>query len=91
VIEPDEDSIKGAIDDGEAINPHGMDPQTVLRFVKSTGGWPSRVIVIACEPAEIDDVGWGLSDPVKEAVDRAVELVLTTVDDLRAHTAHAAE
>ena len=91
VIEPDEDSIKGAIDDGEAINPHSMDPQTVLRFLKSTGAWPSRVIVIACEPDDVDDVGWGLSDPVKEAVDRAVELVVATIDDLRAHTAHAAE
>ena len=91
VIEPDEDSIKGAIDDGEAINPHSMDPQTVLRFLKSTGAWPGRVIVIACEPADVDDVGWGLSDPVKEAVERAIELVVATVDDLRAHTAHAAD
>ena len=88
VIEPDEDSIKGAIDDGEAINPHSMDPQTVLRFVKSTGAWPGRVVVIACEPADADDVGWGLSDPVKEAVDRAVELVLETIDELRAQPAH---
>ena len=91
VIEPDEDSIKGAIDDGEVINPHSMDPQTVLRFLKSTGAWPGRVIVIACEPADFDDVGWGLSDPVKEAVERAVELVVATIDDLRAHTAHTVE
>src|SRR6202043_2479183 len=61
VIEPDEASVRGAIDDGEAINPHAMDPQTVLRFVKSTGAWPGRVVVIACEPAALDDVGWGLS------------------------------
>ena len=91
LIEPDEDSIKGAIDDGEAINPHSMDPQTVLRFLKSTGAWPSRVIVIACEPADVDDVGWGLSDPVKEAVDRAIELVVATIDDLRAQAAAHAE
>jgi hydrogenase maturation protease len=91
VIEPDEDSIKGAIDDGETINPHSMDPQTVLRFLKSTGAWPSRVIVIACEPADVDDAGWGLSDPVKEAVERAIELVLAMIDELRTHTAHAAE
>jgi hydrogenase maturation protease len=90
VIEPDEDSVKGAIEDGEAINPHAMDPQTVLRFVKSTGAWPGRVVVIACEPAHVDDVGWGLSDPVKEAVDRAVDLVLETVEELRAQPAHHA-
>jgi hydrogenase maturation protease len=84
VIEPDESSVQGAIDDGELINPHGMDPQTVLRFVKSTGAWPARVIVIACEPAELEEAGWGLSGRVEEAVDRAVGLVVETIDGLRA-------
>ncbi len=83
VMEPDEDSVQGGIEDGELINPHAMDPQTVLRFVKSIGAWPGRVVVIACEPGDIEELGWGLSDDVKEAVDRAVELVLETVADLR--------
>ena len=39
VMEPDEASVDGDIADGEAINPHGMDPKTVLRFVKSIGAW----------------------------------------------------
>jgi hydrogenase maturation protease len=83
VIEPEEDSVAGAIEDGEVINPHGMDPQTVLRFVKSIGAWPGRVIVIACEPADVEQVGWGLSDQVKDAVERAVALVVETVEGLR--------
>ena len=29
----------------------------MLRFVKYVGGWPGRVFVIACEPAEVEDVG----------------------------------
>jgi hydrogenase maturation protease len=82
VMEPDEDEVQGGIEDGEVINPHGMDPQTVLRFVKSIGAWPGRVVVIACEPAEIEEMGWGLSDSVSEAVERAVDLVLETVADL---------
>jgi hydrogenase maturation protease len=86
VMEPDEDEVHGGIEDGEVINPHGMDPQTVLRFVKSLGAWPGRVVVIACEPAEVEEMGWGLSDSVSDAVDRAVGLVLETVDDLRAGT-----
>jgi hydrogenase maturation protease len=90
VIEPDEASVQGAIEDGEVINPHGMDPQTVLRFVKSTGAWPGRVIVIACEPGEIEEVGWGLSEQVAEAVERAVELVVETVDALCAQPAFEA-
>jgi len=84
VMEPDEESVQGGIEDGEVINPHGMDPQTVLRFVKSIGAWPGRVVVIACEPADVEEMGWGMSNDVEEAVDRAVGLVLDTVQELRA-------
>jgi hydrogenase maturation protease len=83
VMEPDEESVDGNIADGEAINPHGMDPKTVLRFVKSIGAWPGRVVVVACEPADVSDLGFGLSEQVQGALDRAVELVVETVDDLR--------
>jgi hydrogenase maturation protease len=84
VMEPSEDEVHGGIEDGEVINPHGMDPQTVLRFVKSIGAWPGKVVVIACEPADVEEMGWGLSESVSEAVDRAVDLVLDTVHELRA-------
>jgi hydrogenase maturation protease len=84
VMEPDEAEVEGGIEDGEVINPHGMDPQTVLRFVKSIGAWPGRVVVIACEPAEVEEMGWGLSETVSGAVDRAVGLVLDTLDELLA-------
>jgi hydrogenase maturation protease len=87
VMEPSEDEVQGGIEDGEVINPHGMDPQTVLRFVKSIGAWPGRVVVIACEPAEIEEMGWGLSDSVSEAVDRALDLVFETLADLRSGVA----
>ena len=86
VMEPDEAEVEGGIEDGAVINPHGMDPQTVLRFVKSIGAWPGRVVVIACEPADVEEMGWGLSESVSEAVDRAVDLVLETVGELRAGT-----
>jgi hydrogenase maturation protease len=88
VIEPDEGSVAGAIEDGEVINPHGMDPHTVLRFVKSAGAWPARVIVIGCEPADLEDAGWGLSAPVADAVERAAALVLETIATLRAEAVH---
>jgi hydrogenase maturation protease len=84
VMEPDEEATPGAIHDGDVINPHGMDPQTMLRFVKSAGAWPAKVVVIGCEPAEIEEVGWGLSDQVSEAVERAVDLILETIAELRA-------
>lgn len=83
VMEPEEDSVLASIDDGEMINPHAMDPQTVLRFVKSLGAWPARVVVIACEPGEVEEMGWGLTEPVKAAVERAIALVIETIADLR--------
>ena len=90
VMEPEEESVLGSIEDGEAINPHGMDPQTVLRFVKSLGAWPGKVVVIACEPAVVEEMGWGLSEQVQGAVRRAVDLVVETIADLRATPAYQA-
>ena len=88
VIEPDPDEFGGAIEDGEAINPHGMDPKTVLRFVTAVGGFSGKVVVIACEPAEIEDLGMGLSPAVEAAVDRAVDLVVSTIEELRTDAAY---
>ncbi len=62
VMEPDQEEIKGGFEDGEMINPHGMDPQTVLRFVNAVGGWPGKVVVVACEPLTVEEMGLGLSD-----------------------------
>jgi hydrogenase maturation protease len=80
-VEPD--SIEGSIDDDVQIDPHGMNPETVLRFVKATGGWPGKVVVIACEPAQVE-VAIGLSEPVAAAVEGAVQLVVETIEELRA-------
>jgi hydrogenase maturation protease len=88
-MEPEQESVPASIEDGEVINPHAMDPQTVLRFVKSTGAWPGKVLVIACEPADVEEMGWGLSDEVNGAVDRAVMLVRETVEGLREEHARA--
>jgi hydrogenase maturation protease len=68
-----------------------MDPKTVLRFVKSVGAWPGKVVVIACEPAAVQEMGLGLSAEVEEAVERAVDLVLSTIDELRSDAAYARE
>ncbi len=82
VMEATEDAVEGDLEDGQMLDPHGMDPQTVLRFVKYVGGWPGRVLVVACEPEVVDDLGLGLSDAVQGAVARAVDVVLETVREL---------
>ena len=82
VIEPDPDEIE-PIADGEVVSPHGMDPKTVLRFVKTVGGWPGKIVVVACEPAAGDEMGLELTPEVAAVVDRAAELVLETIAELR--------
>ena len=90
LIEPDLEEIAPTIEDGEAINPHGMDPATVLRFVSAIGGFSGKVVVIGCEPGEVDDVGLGLTPPVEAAVDRAIGLVRETLQELRGDAAYQA-
>jgi hydrogenase maturation protease len=82
VMEPDPAEIE-SIEDGEMLNPHGMDPESVLRFVRSVGGWPGKVLVVACEPARVEEMGLEMSPKVEAAADRAVAVVLDTVDEIR--------
>jgi len=90
VMEIEEDDVAGgAVEDGDILNPHAMDPETVLRFIKITGGWPGKVVIVACEPQTIEEMGMGLSDVVEEAVDRAVDLVIETAKELLTDEAYA--
>jgi len=89
VMEVEEDDVPGgAVEDGDVLNPHGMDPETVLRFIKITGAWPGKVVIVACEPQTIEEMGMGLSDVVEEAVGRAVDLVLETAKELTTDAAY---
>ena len=67
-----------------------MDPATVLRFVNAIGGFSGKVVVIGCEPGEVDEVGLGLTPPVEGAVERALTLVGETIDELRTDAAYQA-
>jgi hydrogenase maturation protease len=91
VIEPDEAEVASGIEDGEVINPHGMDPQTVLRFVKTLGAWPGKVVVVACEPTVVGELGIGLSEEVERAVGGAADLVAETIDELQSDAAYAVD
>ncbi len=88
VMEPERSEFEGEISDGESIDPHDMNPHTVLRFVTVTGGWPGKVLVIGCEPGEAEP-GLGLTPPVQAAVDGAVTLVRETIAELQTDAAYA--
>ncbi len=89
VMEPERSDFEGALRDGENIDPHDMNPHTVLRFVSVLGGWPGKVVVVACEPGEVDQPGLGLTGPVARAVETAVSLVLEQVAELQTDAAYA--
>jgi hydrogenase maturation protease len=88
VIEPDPEDYARPIEDGEMISPHGMDPQTVLRFVNAVGGFSGKVVVVACEPGPIEDLAVGLSPEVELAVERSLDVVMEQIAALRTDEAY---
>lgn len=82
VIEPSESDFSNDLEKGGPIDPHGADPVTVLRFVKSIGSWPGKVTIVACEPENVDDFEIGLSGPVSTAIDTAVEMVENIIKEI---------
>jgi hydrogenase maturation protease len=58
---------------------HGMQPDVVLSVLDMLGAaGPARILVVGCEPASVD-YGMELSEPVANAVDEAVQVVLDLV------------
>lgn len=61
-----------------ALDAHSMNPVAVLQLVHRLGGHPSRMLVVGCEPATVTaeiDGQFGLSDPVRTAIDEAVTII----------------
>jgi len=56
------------------IDAHGLGPDEVFALLDRFGSRPSRTIVVACEPADLEP-GIGLSDPVRAAIPVAVRVV----------------
>jgi hydrogenase maturation protease len=90
IVEADLDAL-GEFDTPKAVvDTHGMHPVRVLRLVQTLGGTPPRVLVLGCEPSNLDpDMEGGqigLSPPVGAAVDTAIEMLEALVGKLRAET-----
>jgi hydrogenase maturation protease len=82
VIEPDFDAIEteNGLAEAGIQDAHGMDPASVLALLRSLGGGVERLLVVGCEPADVED-GMGLSEPVARAVDEAVRVVRELVTE----------
>lgn len=71
VIEPE-------VLDGEHVpDVHLANPERVLTMAKAMGVLPERVLIVGCQPSDVDELGRGLSP----AVGRAVEVAVARVDE----------
>ena len=79
VIEPELDG--DAVADGALLfDPHSMTPDTALAILSRAGDRVGRVVVVACEPASVEE-GLGLTPVVAGAVDDAVVLVRNLIEE----------
>jgi hydrogenase maturation protease len=63
------------IDSSETtFDAHAMTPDTVLSFLNTLGGVSTRIRIVGCEPACLEE-GIGLSAPVTAAIGEAVALI----------------
>jgi hydrogenase maturation protease len=73
-----------------ALDAHSMDPVKVLAFAKALGVRPIRTLLVGCEPSPIDEgndyteMQMCLSEPVQTAVDEAVKMIDSLVEELLA-------
>jgi hydrogenase maturation protease len=74
---------------GEAmLDTHGMDPVKVIKLSRALGARPTRTLVVGCEPQVVvsgedyDDMIMELSEPVRAAVEEAVKLVESLVEEI---------
>jgi hydrogenase maturation protease len=64
---------------GHVADVHLANPDRVLGMAKTMGVLPRRVVIVGCQPTGIDELGEGLSAPVAMAVERAADVVRSTV------------
>ena len=76
-------------EDGEVVlDTHGMDPAKVIKFARTLGARPGRTLVVGCEPKVVisrenyEEMLMELSEPVQAAVEEAVKLVESLVDQI---------
>ncbi len=91
LIEPDLTKLnpeKGAEAGRVALDAHSMDPVKVLAFARTLGAQPVSTLLVGCEPAafggsdDYTEMQMGLSEPVQAAVDEAVKMIDSLVENM---------
>jgi hydrogenase maturation protease len=77
------------VEDGEiSLDTHGMDPVKVIKLSRALGAKRTRTLVVGCEPQVVlsgedyDDMLMDLSEPVRAAVEEAVKVVESLVEEI---------
>jgi len=82
LIEPEELAPPEAGDDGAPVlDAHTMHPGVVLGMLSLLEANVRRIVIVGCEPASLEE-GIGLSAPVAEAVDAAVDMLEDVLIDI---------
>ncbi|MGH2480524.1 MAG: hydrogenase maturation protease [Ktedonobacteraceae bacterium] len=91
LIEPDVAHLnaeQGAQAGRVALDTHSMDPVKVLAYARTLGAQPIRTFLVGCEPSVYEgadaymEMSMGLSDPVQNAIDPAIQMIDSLVADL---------
>ena len=59
---------------------HLANPHRVLSMAKTMGVLPARVVIIGCQPLDVEEMCQGLSPPVQQALASAVTKIEEIVD-----------
>jgi hydrogenase maturation protease len=59
---------------------HLADPDRVLSMAKTMGVLPERLVIVGCQPNDMDELGAGLSPEVERALPLAVKKIEETLD-----------
>ncbi|HLL78710.1 MAG TPA: hydrogenase maturation protease [Ktedonobacteraceae bacterium] len=98
LIEPDLSAIssENAVEAARVgMDAHSMDPMKVLAFARTLGARPIRTFLVGCEPSVIRrndnylDMQMGLSGPVQAAVDEAIKVLDSLVEQLLSDKANS--
>lgn len=84
LIEPDVTQLERLPQDEWSDQAHDMNPLAALRLTKSLGAEVPRMLLVGCEPKSLGDEysgQMGLTDTCRVAIDEAIELILSVVDD----------
>ncbi len=85
LMEPEEPERDESSSLDAVLEAHAMDPVRVIRTAVAMGAHPGRVLIVGCEPGTFGsdaEPAMGLSPPVEAAIDEAIRMVLSLVDQL---------